>query len=247
MTGRLLDGIYKSWIRTAGTGWTRRQVLLSLFFSLLFPLIVVAYSFYAHLHWNWIQIVAIALFAWDLSGGAVGYNHASMKARQATESGTIHYFHHNLQHIHPLILIFFAQDWLLLGLTAYWLVTFLLYVELLEVDPATHRRRISGAGERWAVAFESTVAAGLVALAFVVPDAAPGYRVFGIVTYCALPVLTAIVVRTPVESQRTVAIVMLLLVIAASPFLSVPPGFGWIIPVYYLKLLAGFAAKEVTA
>jgi hypothetical protein len=123
----------KSWIQTCGVGWTSRQIAVGYTFSVLLALGVVAAAYLQGLGWSWVQGTAAGLLAWDLFGGMIGYNHPAMKRRSSEESGPLPAWHHNLQHIHPLILMFFADPLWLGGMTVYWFGTFLLYVTFLEV------------------------------------------------------------------------------------------------------------------
>ena len=239
-----LNYFYNSWIQTTGKGWTGKQVFVGYIFSIIFALAVVFYSFFANLHWTWIQIFAIALIAWDLGGGVLGYNHKSIKIRQSKEKSKLHFFHHNLQHIHPLILIFFNNDMILLGLTVYWFLTFLFYVELLEVNPDTATRRLLKKGEQLTIVFEVIVAVIIVVLSFLIDNVSAEFRTFGIITYGSLPILTIFLIYIPISFQRTISISMVMTMIIISMYIKIPNGFIWFYPVYYLKLLTGFTAKE---
>ncbi|MCP4136190.1 MAG: hypothetical protein GY754_34785 [bacterium] len=244
MLNKILTYFYDSWVRTTGKEWTGKQVLVSYIFSVLFAGAIVLYSFIANLHWSWIQILAAALISWDLGGGVLGYNHKAIKIRQAGEKSTLHFFHHNLQHIHPLMLIFFNNGPMLLGLSIYWFVSFFLYVEFLEINPETGKRKLSKSGEKIVIAFEIVLAAVLVTLSFVMNNVSPDHRTFGLIVYGALPVLTLILINIPVSFQRTFSMLLVVSMIAISMYMPVPPGFSWLIPVYFLKLLTGFTAKE---
>ena len=246
MLNKISQYLYKSWIQTAGEGWTKKQVLFGYFFSVLFAAIVVGYSFFANLQWSWIQILVTAMIAWDLGGGVIGYNHKSIKIRQSKEKGRLHFFHHNLQHIHPLIIIFFYNERILLGVFIYWFITFMFYVELLEISPESGKRKLSSKGEKIVIIIEIIVAIFLVTLSFAVNGVLPEYRTFGLIAYISLPILTIILISLPITFQRTSSIVIVSLMILVSMYIKIPAGFVWLYPVYFLKLLTGFTAKEET-
>lgn len=108
-------------------------------------------------------------------------------------------------HTHPLVLIYFESDAWLFGLTAYSMLTFFGYVELLEIIPATGRRRIGEAGQRAVVGLEIIVAAALIAVSWFVPAVTADHRTWGITIYAGLAVLTLAVVATPLSFQRATA------------------------------------------
>jgi|GEM_PF-2626165 len=244
MKTMIQDYFYNTWIQTTGEGWTRRQVFAAYIYGLFFTAAVVAYPFVENLQWNWIQLTAMALVAWDLGTGVLGYNHRAIKVRQSGEEKRLHYFHHNLQHIHPLLLIFFQNEMILLALTVYWFVSFFMYVEFLETNPETGKRKLGERGEKIVIAFEVILAIVLVVLSFHVHNVPDNYRIFGIMVYGMMPVLTLILINLPVAFQRTSSIMMVASLVVVSMFMNIPEGFGWVIPVYYLKLLAGFSARE---
>ena len=196
------------------------------------------------LDWSSAQYVVAALLAWDLLLGVIGYSHSAIARRRSQESSNLPVWHHNLQHIHPLILIYFDQPGLLLGVTAYWFVTFLLYVEFLEVIPATGRRRLSVTAQKRVIGIEVLVSLVLVGMSFGVADITASAQVFGVTVYGGLVIATAVLIHTPVNFQRTIAVIALVVMTVVSLFLSPPAGFEWLVPVYFLKLLVGFTAKE---
>ena len=55
---------------------------------------------------------------------------------------------------------------------------------------------------------------------------------------------TFILTHTPLVFQRTTAVISLASMIVIGLFLSPPVGIQWLLPVYFLKLLVGFTAKE---
>lgn len=244
MIKKAMDYFYDSWIQTTGEGWTRKQVFASYCFSVLFALAIVFYSYVENLGWSWAQILAAALIAWDLGGGVLGYNHKSIKLRRLKEKDNMFYFHHNLQHIHPLILIFFNNKFILLGLTIYWFLTFMFYVEFLEVSVKTGERKLNKKGEAITIIIEITVAIFIICLSFFAGDVDSCIRLFGILLYGCLIVMTLVLIKVPVTFQRTISIMMVVIMVVLGMYIYVPLGFGWLIPVYYLKLLTGFTARE---
>ncbi len=241
---RFADFFHKSWIQTAGEGWTRQQISVSYVYSIVFAIIIIFYSFFSDLNWNWAQMLATFMIAWDLGGGVLGYNHRAIKVRQSKETGRFHFFHHNLQHIHPLLLIFFQNKTVLLILLGYWFLTFLLYVEFLEITTDTGKRKLSRTGEKIVIGFEIVIAVMVTILSFTLDNLSSEYRIFGLICYWALPVLTLLLINTTSAFQRTTSIMMVVSMILIGMFITIPEGYLWFIPVYYLKLLTGFTAKE---
>ena len=244
MIGKLKTYFYESWIQITGQGWTKKQVAVGYAFSILFGMAVAFYGSYANLEWSGLQMIIIGLLAWDLGGGVIGYNHPAIKKRQVLEKGNIHYYHHNLQHIHPLILIFFNNSVVLTILVIYWAITFLVYVELLEISPQTGKRSIEGKGEVIVVGVEVAIAFVLIVLSFILPNVNAQLRLFGVLIYSLLPILTFLLLRVPITFQRTGSIMMVAAMVIVGMYVGIPNGFEWLIPIYYLKLLSGFTAKE---
>jgi len=239
----ILRYLYNSWLQTCGVGWTAEQVFAGYVFSILLAGGVLLAAYVNRLDWSWVQIAAAGLLAWDLFGGAIGYNHPAMKRRRQ-EMSNLPVWHHNLQHIHPLVLIFFNNSIWLLGVTLYWFITFFLYVEFLEIVPATGKRRLDETAQKWVVGFEIVVALVLISLSFAIADVQAGFRLYGITVYSGLILSTFIIKRTPPVFQRTAGTMALAIMIMIGLFLSPPAGFQWLLPVYFLKLLIGFTAKE---
>lgn len=235
---------YDSWIQITGEGWTKKQVAIGYIFSFLFGLAVAIYSKTVGAEWSFLQMLVIGFLAWDLCGGVVAYNHPALMKRQLLEKGNIHYYHHNLQHIHPLILVFFHNSLVLTIIATYWAITFLIYVDLLEISPKTGKRRIEGKGEIIVVGIEIVIAIFLIALSFILPNVDNHLRLFGVLIYGVLPILTFILLRIPATFQRTGSIMMVAAMVIVGMYIGVPNGFEWLIPIYYLKLLTGFTAKE---
>lgn len=163
--------------------------------------------------------------AWDLFLGVIGYSHSAITRRRIQESSNLPVWHHNLQHIHPLILIFFDQPSLLLVVTAYWFMTFLLYIEFLEVVPTTGQRRLGETAQKWVIGFEVAISIGLVCVSLVVADVTVSFQVYGVVVYGGLAIASAVLTRTPVNFQRTIAVIALVTMTAVSLFLTPPAGF----------------------
>ncbi len=240
----ILRYLYDSWIQTCGVGWTPGQIFVGYVFSVLLVFGVLLAAYIGGLDWSWVQIAATVLLAWDLFGGMLGYNHPAMKHRRLQETSDVPVWHHNLQHIHPLILIFFDNPAWLLGVTLYWFATFFLYVEFLEIVPATGKRRLSATAQKWVIGFEIVIALALIVASFVVADVPTDFRLYGTVVYGGLVFATFILIRTPLVFQRTTAMIGLVSMIVIGLFLSPPAGFQWLLPVYFLKVLVGFTAKE---
>ena len=240
----ILRTMFQSWIQACGEGWTHRQVLIAYAFSVLFAVGLLVYASMMGLGWSWIQMCAAGLIAWDLTGGVIGYNHHAIKRKSLKETSKLSPLHHNLQHIHPLILMFFNNESWLLGVTIYWFITFFLYVEFLEIKPATGQRRIGKNGQHVVIGFECAVALFLITSSFFVADIPTDFQVFGICVYSISCVLTLILMNTPLPFQRTTAIIQVVGMIFLGMMLFPPDGFQWVIPVYFLKLLVGFTAKE---
>ncbi len=244
MMKTLTNYLYSAWIQAAGEGWTKKQVLVSYLFSAFFAGSVVAYSLVANLNWSGIQLLAAAWIAWDLGGGVIGYNHKAIKRRTEKEESNLHFYHHNLLHIHPLLLIFFHNPIMLLGLTLLHVISFFTYVELLEVIPETGKRKMDKKGELRVIIVVAAIALTLIILSFFLKSIPHDFQVFGIANYCFLILFTLILINTPIAFQRTGSIMLVVIMIIVSMFITVPNGFEWFIPVYFLKLLAGYTAKE---
>jgi hypothetical protein len=247
MARRLWASLENSWIQTCGVGWTSRQIAVGYAFSVLLALGVVGAAYLQGLGWSWVQATVAGLVAWDLFGGAIGYSHLAMKRRSSREAGSLPVWHHNLQHIHPLILIFFADSLWLGAVAGYWFATFLLYVIFLEVQPATGRRRLGETGQRRVVGVEIAVALALVAASWSVSSVTPEARAYGIVVYAGMVAATAVLLRTPLAFQRTTAIIALAVVLVVVLVVAAPPGFAWLVPIYLIKLLVGYTAREPTS
>jgi len=240
----ILRYLYDSWLQTCGVGWTAGQVFAGYVFSILLAIGVLLAAYVSRLDWSWVQMAAASLLAWDLFGGAIGYNHPAMKRRRQQETSNLPVWHHNLQHIHPLVLIFFNNPIWLLGVTLYWFVTFFLYVELLEVVPTTGKRRLNETAQKWVVGFEIVVALAFIGLSFVVADVPADFRLYGAAVYGGLILSTFVLLRTPPSFQRTTGTIALTTMVVVGLFLAPPAGFQWLLPVYFLKLLIGFTAIE---
>lgn len=239
----ILRYLYTSWIHTCGTGWTPSQVYISYVFGVMLALTVILAASFNSWGWTWWQTIVAGLLAWDLFTGMIGYNHPAIKRRRHKETNSVPIWHHNLQHIHPLILIFFNNQILLLGLTLYWFTTLLLYVEWLEVDPNTGQRRLSQTAQKRVVALEIVIAAALIALSMVAVDIPASYQLYGITVYGGLALATAILIRTAADFQQTMAVIAVASMIVIGLLMTPPVGFQWLIPIYFLKLLVGFTAK----
>ncbi|MBC8504775.1 MAG: hypothetical protein H8D34_07940 [Chloroflexi bacterium] len=236
---------FDSWIRACGVGWTPRQVLVGYGLSILLPIGVLVAAKVAGLDWTWQQMIVAALIAWDMGGGVAGYNHQAMKRRRLGEVSHIPIWHHNLLHVHPLLSIFFNQPNWALALTLIWFISLFLYVEFLEVDPKTGKRRFGESAQKWVVVLEVVIALTLSAVSFWVPSITPEVRLYGIFLYAGLAVATFIILHTPLNFQRTAAVILMVCMIVASQFFALPAGFEWLLPIYLLKLLVGFTAKEI--
>ena len=244
MMKTLTNYLYSAWIQTAGEGWTKKQVFVSYLFSAFFAGSVVTYSFVTNLNWSGIQLLTAAWIAWDLGGGVIGYNHKAIKRRTEKEESNLHFYHHNLLHIHPLLLIFFHNPIILLGLTLLHVIGFFAYVELLEVIPETGKRKMGKKGELRVIIAEAAIALTLIILSFLLKSIPHDFQVFGIANYCFLILFTPILMNIPVAFQRAGSIMLALFMILLGMFIHVPNGFEWFIPVYFLKLLTGYTAKE---
>ncbi len=240
----VLRYFFESWIQTCGTGWTHRQVLVAYLCSMFFAGGLLVYANVMRFDWSWIQMLAAGFIAWDLTGGIIGYNHQAIKRRNFHDTSILPPLHHNFQHIHPLMLMFFKNGPWLLGVTLYWFITFFLYVEFLEIIPATGRRRLGKAGQIVVIGFECAVALFLIISSFLVADVPTPFQIYGISVYGALCILTLILIHTSPPFQRTTAIIEVTGMIFIGMALAPPAGFQWLIPVYFLKLLLGFTAKE---
>ncbi len=72
----------------------------------------------------------------------------------------------------------------------------------------------------------------------------PGGWVYGLVGYALVVAASIAVMRVPVRYQRPLAYLITVLVIAyGAVLLPAPAGFAWLMPVLFLKLVAGHAVK----
>jgi hypothetical protein len=72
----------------------------------------------------------------------------------------------------------------------------------------------------------------------------PDNWVYGVVGYLLMLAACAGVIRTPRRYQRPVAFLLTVLVIVYLPsFLHAPSGFEWLMPILFLKLVAGHAVR----
>lgn len=236
---------FDSWIQTCGAGWTPRQVLIGYGLSILLPVGVLLAANFADLGWTWQQMVVAGIIAWDLGGGVAGYSHQAMKRRRLEENSELPVWHHNLFHFHPLLLIFFNTPNWILWVTFPWFISFFFYVDFLEVNPSTGKRRLSETAQKWVLIVEIAYAVALIAASFIAPNVPAEYRLYGIFLYAGLALTTFIITHTPVEFQRTTAAITLVIMIMIGLYILPPAGFEWLLPVYLLKLLVGFTAKEV--
>ena len=101
------------------------------------------------------------------------------------------------------------------------------------------------AGQKWVIAVEIVIALALIIAAFTLPEIAAESRLYGIFLYGGLPIATFIILRTPLNFQRTTAVIFLVLMIIASLYIAPPVGFEWLLPIYLLKLRVGFTAQEI--
>lgn len=236
--------LFNIWIQTCGVGWRPQQVWLSYMFSVLLALGVLLAAYFNGLEWSWIQKTAAALIAWDLICGMIGYNHPAIKHRRLHETSNVPVWHHNLQHIHPLILIFFNNPTWLMGVLLYWFISLFLYTEFLEIVPGTGKRRLSATKQKWVIGFEIAVVISLIAASYFVADVPAEFRLYGLVVYGGLALATIILIHMPLAFQRTTAVIALVCILIVSLVISPPAGFQWMLPVYFLKLLVGYTAKE---
>ena len=95
--------LLSSWTQTCGVGWTPRQITFAHATAIALTVAVLLAAYANDLDWSWLQYVVAALLARDLLLGVIGYSHSAIKRRRSQESGNLPVWHHNLQHIHPLI------------------------------------------------------------------------------------------------------------------------------------------------
>jgi hypothetical protein len=235
--------LYRQWVVLCGPGWSTGEVRFGMAACTVLGVGIALYAWMADWGWSPLQIGVVGLLAWDLAGGAIGYNSTHMKRHRFPEERILPPLHHNLQHIHPLIVALFQTQWLL-WVFLYWLATFFLYAELLEPG-AEGKRKLGPTGEVGVVVVELMVGAVLTAAAFIAEGATPALGAYGATVYFGIALLTVVVHFTPVRMQRTVAaLCVILMCFASGTLLSIPAGFAWLIPVYGIKLLLGYTARE---
>lgn len=231
---------YESWVQACGPGWTPVQVAVGYTGSIVLATAVVLLAHLGGAGWTWWQTAVVAVMSWDLFGGVIGYNNPAMVRRQVQDSVGQGVWHHNFQHVHPLVLIFFANKFALICVAAYWFVTFLLFVELLEPRPKTGAPRLGMRGQRWALRFEILAALGLVTVSWFTPDVSNELRIFGGVVFGLQLLSTLVITRIPFGFRPTVGAICAVTVIVLSQQFTIPLGLVWFVPVYVIKLLIGF-------
>jgi hypothetical protein len=235
--------VHRQWVALCGPGWSKGEVWFSMAACTALGMWYAMNAWVSGYNWTLLQYIVAGLLAWDLVGGAIGYNSTYMKRHRYGDESLLAPIHHNLQHIHPLIVALFHTAWLP-WVSAYWLVTFFLYGEFLE-PREDGKRKLGAKGELGVVVFELLVAVTLAVTAFTVPGARPAMGFYAVVVYFNLLPLTFIVHHSPVNMQRPVAVLcVIVMCFLSGTFLSIPLGFAWLIPVYYIKLIMGYTAKE---
>jgi len=229
--------LYKQWVSLCGPGWSVGEVWFNFLVATALGILLPFYAYIAGYEWSIWQMIIAGVIIWDLTGGAIGYNTNYLKKKRAGSKSILTPLHHNLVHIHPLMVAFFYVDWMLPWLFGYWLVVFILYSELMEPKPKVGRR-----GEISIIVYQSMVGIGLMASAFLVEGA---QAVYGLVTFVSMIVLTLVVFFTPLKQQRfAAAIGVVVMCCINGTVIEAPKGFIWLVPVLFIKLILGFTAKD---
>jgi hypothetical protein len=198
----------------------------------------VAFAFYSELAgWGWslTQQFAAGFLVFDLFGGAIAYNSNPSKVDRFGRSDFMDYLPHQTLHIHPIVAAFFYTAWLPWVFGGF-LVLFVLFIVFFEPEPAFGRGTV-----KVLTALLLVFALALIADSFVVEG---GAGLYGATVYLAMLLFSIVVFHLPVRAQSMVAAsIVILMCLLNGAVLSVPQGFDWLVPVFFVKLILGFMAR----
>lgn len=221
--------------RIAGASFSTAE---SIFISLACIGAGVAFAFYSELAgWGWslTQQFAAGFLVFDLFGGAIAYNSDPSKVDRFDRSDFMDYLPHQALHIHPIIAAFFYTAWLPWVFGGF-LVVFVLFVVFFEPEPAIGRGAV-----KILTALLLAFALALIVASFVVEG---GSGLYGATVYLAMLLFSIVVFRLPVRAQSMVAAsIVILMCLLNGAMISVPPGFNWLVPVFFVKLILGYMAR----
>ena len=198
----------------------------------------VAFAFYSELagwHWSLTQQVVAAFLVFDLVGGAIAYNSAPSKMDRFDRSDFMDYLPHQSVHIHPIIAAFFYTQWLPWVFGCY-LVLFVLFIVFFEPKPVFRQAAVNAIT---VLVFALSLA--LIVATFVVEG---GWGLYGGTTYLSMLIFSIVVFLLPLRTQSMVAAsLVVLMCLLNGTVIAAPPGFTWLVPVFFLKLTLGYMAR----
>jgi hypothetical protein len=202
----------------------------------------VAFACYSELagwRWSLVQQIVAGFLVFDLVGGAIAYNSAPSKMDRFDRSNFMDYLPHQSVHIHPIIAAFFYTQWLP-WVFGYYLVLFVLFIVFFEPKPAVGQTAVNAI-----TVLVLALSLALIVALFVVEEA---WGLYGGTTYLSLLLFSIVVFLVPVRSQSMVAAsLVVLMCLLNGTVIAAPPGFTWLIPVFFLKLTLGYVARSSIA
>jgi hypothetical protein len=221
--------------RIAGPSFTTAE---SAFITLACIGAGVGFALYSELAgWGWsaVQQIAAGFLVFDLVGGALAYNSVPSKLDRFDRSSFVDCLPHQLLHIHPIIAALFYTQWLPWVFGGF-LVVFVLFVLFFEPKPAFGRGVVKGLSALMLVS-----ALALIIASFVVEG---GSGLYAGTVYLSLLLFSIVVTLFPVRAQSMVAAsVVVLMCLLNGAVIDAPPGFTWLIPTYFLKLILGYMTR----
>jgi hypothetical protein len=196
---------------------------------------IALYSELAGWRWSLTQQIAAGFLVFDLVGGAIAYNSVPSKMDRFERSSLMDYLPHQSLHIHPIIAAFFYTQWLSWVFGGF-LIAFVLFVVFFEPRPVFGRSAVNAVTASLIV-----LALALIAASFAVEG---GWGLYGATVYLTLLLSSLVVFLSPVRAQSMVAAAVVILVcLMNETVLAAPPGFIWLVPVFFVKLVLGFMAR----
>jgi hypothetical protein len=193
------------------------------------------YSDLAGWGWSAIQQVAAGFLVFDLVGGAIAYNAVPSKLDRFDRSRLMDCLPHQALHIHPIIAAFFYTHWLPWVFGGF-LVAFVLFVAFFEPKPT-----LEGSALKTVTALMLVVAVALIVASAVVEG---GWGAYGAAVYLPLIPFSIAVFLSPLRAQAMVAAsIVVLMCLLNGAVIVPPPGFHWLVPIFFVKLVLGYMAR----
>ena len=202
----------------------------------------VAFACYSEItgwRWSLTQQIVAGFLVFDLVGGAIAYNSTPSKMDRFDRPNFMDYLPHQSVHIHPIIAAFFYTQWLP-WVFGYYLILFVLFIVFFEPKPVVGQTAVNAIT---VLVFALSLA--LIAASFVVEE---GWGLYGGTIYLSFLLFSIVVFLVPVRSQSMVAVsLVILMCLLNGTVIAAPPGFTWLIPVFFLKLTLGYMARARVA